>query len=287
MVAGYRLVFQIDFEHAFFGDGVARCFKFAPTEACSAMLARAGLLLRPLSGGLAVYADDAGLARLRLHVAEAGSRLKLGFLVYSSDPHFAEYTVPAPRRGALLFFDSRRAAVDGEGRRVLHQGAQVSEESFRPLDHKRVLCLLGDERLRYPPVAAVALGLDEALLALPPDARGRRFLARFEAGACRWKYLLFGALGERAGAITDAGGHIEFKSLGRIEVEERRHAAVFLSQQEIPMRERHEQRFELREKPPNVEKVLIKRMPNASLGTRYRHQQDGADVLVSEIFINQ
>jgi hypothetical protein len=287
MASAYQLVLKISIEHLFFGDGVARGIRIVPTVACSALLDRAGLLSRPFEGGIALYGDLAARERLAEHVKEAGGMQKMGFLVYSGDPHFAEYTLPPPRPGELLFFDTRCAGTDAGGRRQLHRQEHVDGRAMLALDHKRVLRLLGKQQLGRAPLMAVALAVTGALLALPPEAPGRHFHARFDAGASHWKYLLFGVLGEKAGEIADAGGQVRFERLGKLEVEPRREAAVFLSDRPIPLRERQVQRFALHEKAPNSEKVLIKRMPNASLGKRFPHQQDGGEVLVSEIFINQ
>lgn len=286
MSQGYRLLFRISFEHLFFADGMLKGLRVAPSEACREMLRRAGVLLRLQDDGIAAYADADTLARLRLHLDEAGGLLDMAFLVFATDPHFAEYTLPALPRGQLLVFDSAHASADSGGRQMLHASPFVAASALMALDDDALAPILGKRGALAPPCMLVRLALTVSLVDEPAPAR-RRFYARFEAAASYWKYWLFGVASDTTASIADLGGDMQFDHVSGVELADKRRADVFLSRRQIAMREMPEARFQLRASTPSGDKVLIKRMPNASLGKRFRETRDGSELLVSEIFINQ
>jgi hypothetical protein len=86
--------------------------------------------------------------------------------------------------------------------------------------------------------------------------------------------------------ITDLNHEIEFEATGRASLPGNRMAMTFRSKQRIPLREKSEYRFQLREKETNGGRVLIRRLPVASAGQFYKETVDGKEAIVSEIFIN-
>ncbi len=286
MSAGYQLLFRIAFEHLFFADGKLKGMRVAPSEACRELLRRAGVLLRAEQDGMAAYADGDTLARLRLHLDEAGGVLGMAFLVFATDPYFAEYTLPVLPRGHVLVFDTAGASEDASGRRMLHATPFVAASALMALDDKSLEPELGKRAAVPAPCMLIRLALTASLLDEPQRER-RAFYARFDAASSYWKYWLFGVASDTTASIADLGGDMQFDHVRGVELADDRRADVFVSRREIAMRERPEARFQLRASTPSGDKVLIKRMPNASLGKRFRETRDGSELLVSEIFINQ
>jgi hypothetical protein len=285
MSSPYQLIFRVSFEHAFFADGILRSLRIVPVAACYDMVSRAGVLLRLEGDGIAAFGDAEAVERLRLHVAEAGASLNMAFLVFSKDPHFFEYTVPVWPKGQLLFLNTACASPDDAGRQILHATPYAPASAFVDRHHPDLQPILGKCVLALAPAMVLQVVVSPSLLNAS-DSRERHFHARFDAASSHWKYCLFGA-GEAQAGIVDLAGDMEFDHFAGVEVADRRRAEVFVSKRAIPMREVSAARFQLRAASPVGDKVLIKRMPNASVGKHFRENKDGNQILVSEIFINQ
>jgi hypothetical protein len=283
MSAAYRLIASVVFEHAFFADGRLRALHIVPVAACAAMLRKTGVLLRHLDDGVALFGDDNAIERLRLHADDGGGSLGLAFQVFSTDPHFFEYTVPAWPPGQVLFLDTDCAVSSDDGRAMLHAAPCVSDGAFTPRDDARVGAVLGKRTLAPQPAMVVRIALSRSLLA--DYEANRRFYVRFGSASTRWKYCLFGVEPGQV-TIVDLGGDMEFDHYPAVDVADGRRADVFLSKRAVPMREISDRRFQLRSTGTAGDRVLIKRMPNASVGKRFRDVEDGNEILVSEVFIN-
>jgi hypothetical protein len=289
-MAAWHPLFELSVEHQFFPGGRCPDLELQPSHASGRFLHQAGLLLRRTEHGIVVLAGAERLAALRMHVHDAGNRLALAFKIYSADPHFAGYTLPAAQPGRLLFLDSAQARVDGAGRRLLHAAEYVTETALMAVDAAAIAAALDGPWSPRLPVAVVQVVLSNdagGLCAEGLDPAARAFWLRFEAGQTYWKYYLMGTLGERPALITDLDQAVAFRRLDSVDFPGQRRAAVFLSDRAIPLRYLPSQRFQLKEQASFGEKILIKRMPNARPGLRQREVVDGQAVLVSEIFINQ
>ena len=286
MPSSYRLIFRVSFSHAFFADGALRSLRIVPVRACHDMLRRAGLLLRAQEDGIAAYGDEQAVERLRLHIAEDGAPLRMAFQVFFTDPHFFEYTAPAWPKGKLLFLDTAHAVADEAGHQLLHAAPCVPESAFVDRDHADLEPILGKSSSAWTPAPDMVLQAVVSSALLDAAEPGQRhFHVCFDAASTHWKYCLFGA-GEVQAGIVDLAGEVEFDHYADVNIADDRRAHVFLSKRAIPMREVSPSRFQLRAASPAGDKVLIKRMPNASVGKRFRESRDGNEILVSEIFIN-
>lgn len=286
MASSSQLICRVAFEHAYFADELLRAMRIVPVAACHAMLQRAGVMLRLQEDGIAAFGDAAAVDRLRLHIDEAGAPLDMGFHVMFTDPHFAEYTAPAWPAGQLLFLDTARCTTDECSRQMLHATPCVPASAFRERDDADVVRMLGAPGLPPAPALLLQVSVSHRLLDTAVLAQ-RQFHVRFDAASSHWKYCLFsGSKGEGALAIVDLAGDIAFERFPDVDIADRQRADVFLSTCAIPMRQVSPARFQLRAVTAAGEKVLIKRMPNASVGKRFRESRDGNEILVSEIFIN-
>ena len=284
MSSSYQLLFRVSFGHAFFADGILRALRIAPSPTCRDMLHRAGVLLRAQDDGLAVYGDEAAAARMRLQVEEAGGVLNMGFLVFVTAPHFFDYTMPAWPKGKMLFLNTAASFPDHAGRQMLHATPFVPASAFLEPGHADLKPILARCVLASTPSMVLQVAVTSELL----DAttlRQREFHVRFDTASSHWKYYLFG-FDDTQNDIVDLTGDIEFDHVSDVAIAGRS-ADVFVSKRALPMREAAPARFQLRAGSPSGDKVLIKRMPNASVGKRFRDLKDGNEILVSEIFINQ
>lgn len=284
MPLSYELLFRVSFGHAYFADGALRALRIVPVAACYDMLRRAGVLLRAQDDGIAAFADTQAVARLRLHIAEAGGPLRMAFKVFFTDPHFFDYTAPAWPKGKLLSLGTDLSTTDAAGRQVLHTSPCVPASAFVERDHASLEPILGKRVLAPEPAMVLQVVVSASLLDAPEPAQ-RHFHVRFDAASTHWKYRLCGA-GEVQAGIVDLAGDVEFDHYPDVNIADDRQAHVFLSRRAIPMREVSPARFQLRAASPAGDKVLIKRMPNASVGKRFRESRDGNEILVSEICIN-
>ena len=283
MPSSYQPIFRVSFGHAFFADGALRALRIVPVPACYDMLRRAGVLLRAQDDGIAAFGDERAVERLRLHIAEAGAPLKMAFQVFFTDPHFYEYTAPAWPERKLLFLDTAHAMPDEAGRQLVHAAPCVPASAFLERDHAELEAILGKRILAPAPAMVLQVSVSSSLLDAS-DAGQRHFHVQFDAASSHWKDCLFGGGPDQAG-IVDLAGDVEFDHYAGVNIADDRRAHVFLSRRAIPMREVSPARFQLRAASMSGDKVLISRMPNASVGKRFRESRDGNDILASETFI--
>ena len=118
------------------------------------------------------------------------------------------------------------------------------------------------------------------------DEAARKFFIRFGANRTFWNYYILGELSKRAIYITDLDNTVQFKSIGNVTLPGQREALVLQSSAAIPMQEHSRHRLQLRESGNMGDKVLIKRLPNASIEQTFSEIVDGKMENVSEIFVN-
>lgn len=288
IMGGYLPLFSIEVTHRFFDDDAAPSLEFVPTAACARLLANTGLIKREMSNGVRLFYDEERADSLLAHVAAAAKPCALGFKVYARDVYFMNYTRPLPyRNDAILYFDNRTAHTVDIGQR-LHGGEHVSDDDFLPLDDDRVHTLLDRKALMVRPVFLVdielgAIGLD---FRRPGAVINRRYLLRFDTRRTFWKYCLVGDLAHRNVFISDLANQLEFAALGEETLSDRRTAIVFRSTAAIPLTQRFDHRFQLREQGPGGGRVLIRRLPVATASHINKEMIDGKEQIVSEIYVN-
>lgn len=288
----YLSLFSISVEHTFFADGVCKGLEFVPTPEASALLNRMGLLYRAVKNGIGVLYEDNRLDVLRSHIGDHEDGLTLEFQAFSRDPYFGQYTSPAANGADEIFvFDNRNAdagtpadagASGGQTVVRLHDTEYVSEASFHQL-----------EKNEYVPRPAFIVKItvadrDCAVSAGENKVAARCYSLAFSARRTFWKYYFLGDMAKKDTFIADLDGSIEFeRATGSIAAD--RDALTFVSRAPISMQEIPDHRFQLRARENGMggEKILIKRLPNASFGRIGKAMIDGKDVLVSEIYVNQ
>ena len=120
----------------------------------------------------------------------------------------------------------------------------------------------------------------------PSKAAAKNYYLKFKARETIWKYYLLGNLTKKNLDIVDLNNETQFEDTGPESLPDNRTALTFRSKQILPLREKSEYRFQLKEKDPNGGKVLIKRLPVASANQFLKESINGKEAILSEIFIN-
>ncbi|MBX9895838.1 MAG: hypothetical protein K2Y09_11805 [Nitrosomonas sp.] len=283
----YRPLFSITVEHAYFSGHSCKMLEFVPTSSSTAMLRNAGLLLKSSESGVAVYFDHGNIDILRLHAAD---NLTLTFKVFAKDPNFLRYTAPgAPPDQAILFFNNRAINRDDPDKQLLHGGATVAEDSWADMAVEPLASILDRKDLLIKPAFILQMNITadaQGLCSDKLDPAARKFFIRFGANQTFWNYYVLGELSKRAIYIADLDNAVQFKSIGNVTLPGQREALVLQSSVAIPMQEHSRYRLQLRESGNMGDKVLIKRLPNASVDQTFSEMINGKMENVSEIFVN-
>jgi hypothetical protein len=284
MRGAYSLLLELSAEHAYFPAGTHGNFRFVPSARCAALLDRFGILTRPSARGLALVGQEAARAALQdghEHPAE------LEFGVVSSDPRFSLFTgLDAPAPGACLFFHSARAQAEGAGRWRMHPDELAGPAAWRGTRAPDKAAALAAPGAAPKPAFFMVLDLADVAAALA-QAAAPVWLVRFGARASVWTYHFMSDLDAPDPVIVDLDGQLRFQARGRTALPGNRSALSFSSEQAIAMRKTPEQRLQLRDQGELGQRILIKRLPNASVAAIGREITEGSavPVFVSEIYI--
>ena len=189
----------------------------------------------------------------------------------------------------ILYFDNRGVKKDKTGRMRLHDKEYVSGADFEELDSPRVDDILNKkDRLTRPVfIAHISITAKESrLLQDRTKAAFKNYYVKFNARQTFWKYYLLGNMERGKLYVTDLNKENEFVSAGRESLPDSRTALIMRSTSPIPLREKFDCRFQLRQEGKAGEKVIIKRLPFASARQLSREIINNKDAEVSEIFIN-
>ncbi|CUI03264.1 hypothetical protein BN2497_1305 [Janthinobacterium sp. CG23_2] len=284
MRGAYSLLLELCAEHAYFPAGASGNFRFVPTAQCAALLDRFGILTRPSAHGLALVGQDTARADLQ---GEHDHAAELEFGVLSTDPHFSLFTgLDAPAPDACLFFHSALAQAEGAGRWRLHPEELAGPAAWRRPRVPDKAAALAAQGAAPRPAFFMVLALADVAGALA-QAAAPVWLVRFGARASVWKYHFLSDLDAPNPVIVDLDDKLRFSARGRTPLPGNRSALTFASEQAIAMRKTPEQRLQLRDQGELGQRILIKRLPNASVAAIGREIAEGSavPVLVSEIYI--
>ena len=286
-MGAYRLLVNVTVEHAYFLGQNCRTLDFVPAGACSVLLRKAGLLLRASESGVAVYFDEEKIDILRLHAQDG---LILTFKVFSKDRNFLRYTAPgAPPENALLFFSNQQITRDAAAKQMLHSDPDVTAVSWLELTADPLPEILDRKDYLVKPVFILQLHISagaQGLCSDELDAAARRFYIHFTTNETHWKYYILGDLSKRNVYIADLDNALRFQNLGNVTLPGNRTALQLLSSEAIPMHELPDRRLQLKESTGTGDRVLIKRLPTASVEQVHAEVAGDAMKNISEIYIN-
>lgn len=286
----YLPLFSIEADHSFFPDGFCRELHWDPTPQTDMAINNAGLLTRKVMNGVRVFYDRNSLDTLRAHAADPEDPLNLMFKVFCRDSLFMNYTEPPTYRDdAILYADNLNVEGDENARLRLHQDEYLGEADFKSLDSPLFEDVLShrDRLVRPQIVVNIRFTGDEAgLLGEQSPATPKVYFVSFRARETIWKYSLLGEVAKEGLYIADLDNGIEFEMGEADTLSDKRPALTFRSKTYIPLRERSDCRFQLRERNSGTGKVIIRRLPVASTSQIGREVIEGVETSVSEMFIN-
>ncbi|PXW88364.1 hypothetical protein C8R34_10747 [Nitrosomonas sp. Nm84] len=286
-MGAYRLLLSVTVEHAYFSGKNCEALEFIPTGSCAKLLRKVGLLLKSSESGIAVYYDEEKIDILRLH---AEDELTLDFKVFSRDSSFFCYTNPgAPPDSAILFFNNQRITQDAEGKQMLHSDPNVTERAWMDMTEGLLREMLDQKDYFVKPAFILQMLVtadEQGLCSEKPDAAARKFYIRFTTNQAFWKYYILGDLSKRNVYIADLDNKIPFENIGNIVLPGQREAVLLQSSVAIPMQEQYAHRLQLKESGSMGDKVLIKRLPNASVSQMVGEVMNGRMENISEIYVN-
>ena len=118
------------------------------------------------------------------------------------------------------------------------------------------------------------------------DDAARKFYIRFTTNQTYWKYYILGDLSKRNVYIADLDNALQFENLGNVTLPGNRTAIQLLSSKAISLHELPDQRLQLKESTGTGDRVLVKRLPNASVEQVHAEMISDKIASVSEIYIN-
>lgn len=281
----YKPLFTVSVEHMYFSDGLWKGLEFLPSLASAKVIKGADLLVRQTGNGVGVFYDEDKSGVLRLYAEDANGVLPFGFRVYAHDRTFANYTAPSIRRDdAILCFDSAGAVGGADAEKVqLSKDDFVSEKDYEGMGGLIADGILSERDRRVPPDFAVRISVR-------PGSNGGfdsiDYGIRFNARQSFLKYHLIGNMNRSNPFIVDMDNQVEFEFCGEVVLPGNKPAKVFRSKALIPLLEKSNYRFQLREQGQGAGKVLIKRLPVASENRLGVEVINGKTEIVSESFIN-
>jgi len=286
-MGAYQLLFSVTVEHEYFADYACKSLEFIPTQATAALISNMGALLRVSGNKLSIYFEIDKLNILRMYAEDS---LIFLFKVFSKDPYFPLYTTPVIQQGdSILYFHNQKAFKDAAGRDMLHNNQLVSDDAFISLETCLKDNILEPRDYYVKPCFIVEIQTSKDVQFLYQDKQDtffRKFFISFAAAHSYWKYYLLGDLSQRRLYIADLDDRIQFVETGKSILPGEHKAMILQSTTPIQMQEVSIQRLQLRESGDMGDKVLVKRLPNASLGYMNSETVSGKRNNISEIYIN-
>ena len=283
----YQPLFTVSVDHMYFSDGLWKGLDFVPNPGTLKIIKNAGIHFKPTKhkSGIAVFYDEDKSRVLRLYAEDTDGSLNFCFKVYSQDRTFANYTAPSSRMAnAILFFNNRGADGGAEsGKTRLNKEDFVSEKDFEEMGALIAEDILCERDRRIPPDFVVSIFIKPGKNG---DFDAQEFRIKFNAKQLFWKYYLLGNMNRNSPFIVDLDSRVEFEFCGEVTLQGNNPAKVFRSKESIPVLERSNYRFQLREAGQGSGKVLIKRLPVASESRLGMEVINGKHEIISESFIN-
>ncbi len=275
----YLPLFDLEVKHQFFTSGMHRTFTVSPTARTEAMAAQLGVSSRPTPDGIRVFYESRRLEAWQDGGSQPETQVQLGFKLDTPDHLFARYTEPSCPDGSLFYFDREGAQEESAERSRLHREAQVSEHEVESMQSPRVGELLESAEQAAPPLGVISLPLS-------PSDRLCTYAIRFAARRTFWIYYLLGRFSRDRLYMEDAKGETEFDALGEVTLPGGQVARAFRTTSMLPLQDRYHNRFQIIDPDATGDRVLMARMPGAQVRQTYQERHNGAEVSVSEIFIN-
>ncbi len=287
-MAMYQTLLNIRIEHGFYQSGICHSLKFRPTGNTSCLLDNCNLLLKKTDSGIQIIYQTSSLEALQAYAEDETTPLQFDFKVYASDPYFRSYSEPyADRDQRILYFSNQRTQFDVQ--MGLMQDDYASPQDWISFDAPELQDIIEPEDSLLPPEFVIhisalteqGLQLEHWLAASTPA-----YTIAFKSRERYWIYYLLGGMAHDNYYILDQDRHIEFDALGQVKLADRKQAYAFRSRHSIPLNDYYAYRFQLKERNAGGERVVINRLPVASIAHIGKEVIAERETIVSEIYIN-
>jgi hypothetical protein len=266
------------------------CLEFVPTNKTVRLLQNSGLLVRKSARGLMIAYDRSSQESLQLHLTHDVEGLDMVFKVYARDPQFKSYTEPFfEQQSGMLYFTNQSSPAADDGVVRLHKARTVSNKDIVSMESAQLVDMLDRRDRLIPPVFVIRIQADEKFNHLFDEklsAKTPRFQVKFAARQTYWKYFLQSDKASDDVFVFDPDGRIEFESSSPDRLADGRSVSTYRSKQRIPLNERFDFRFQLKQRRNGVEKVLFRQLPYARVNQTGKEVVAEQAIAVSEIYIN-
>ncbi|MBB1487158.1 hypothetical protein [Oceanospirillum sediminis] len=267
-MSGYACLLSFAAHHEYFASGYCQSLVFVATDSCEKLIRSAGLILRPVAGGLMILADHDNRDVLTMMAEDQDEPFTLQFKVFCQDSLFFNYS--APEINALQKLPFFRGRLDDTG----------IKENGQPVD----ICLHDHSTVQADDLVDTDTWLKQGTLCQQDLYRGLCFTLEFTVSSAHihyfveqkqsvnshiffesrhylWKYILLNNRTEcfSGDNILDMHSSITFRYLGK-ESSGKYQADIFISDQALSLREHSDYNFQLKRNS----KIVIKRLPVAS-----------------------
>ncbi|MCP5003928.1 MAG: hypothetical protein GY941_08265 [Planctomycetes bacterium] len=292
-MGAYIQLFSITAEHLYFSDGICKGLKFVPSENTTRLIEKTGVILKSNDGGITLLFDKDRADALRLYVDDPVDPLSFCFKVYSLDSNFFNYTLPT------IFSDNSIISLHNNTlnkvlnkKKLLHRGEFITEDDFVSLDSPIVENAFTDKDKLVKPHFIITVDIvvnGSCLLDRQNSNWGNCYFLRFKNRSTFWKYILMNKLCGEDRYVAGINTEIEFGMPTDIKLDGVEKSMEITSRSMIPLQERSDYIFQLREKKTGNGKVLIKHLPVATAENIFKEVIDkkgDSGVEISKIFIN-
>ena len=278
----YRPLLQIKIEHSYFADKVCRGLRFTLTEDSARLLDRASCLVRQ---------TDDGVVLLRDVTSSVHEPFVVHWQVRASDALFSNYTASAEHAPRTFRFPDPHAQAPGHDDATAKRAgdSRVIADALASLDSYRAPL---QSRNQQFPLPDFTLTVVVTTADLDHTAEGaRQLVCRLQARATVWKYCLIGdwidAQNAQPVEVVDLAQAWQFEAAVSELLPHGQMAWALRSTRCIPLQDRSDKRFQLRQRSGGTDKVLIKRLPVASPRYLSRETSGGLSTQVSEIYLHR
>lgn len=284
----YQTLVNIRIEHDFYQSGLCHSLKFRPTCSTSRLLDNCNLLLKKTDSGIQIIYQSSSLEALQAYAEDEITPLQFDFKVYASDPYYRSYSEPyIDYDQRILYFSNQQTQFARQMGLTLDDYA--SPQDWISCDAPELQGIIEPEDSLLPPEFVIHISaltvqgpqLDHWLAASAPA-----YTIAFRPRERYWKYYLLGDMAQKNYYILDQDRRIEFDALGQVKLADRKQAYAFRSRHSIPLNDYYAYRFQLKEKDTGGERVVINRLPVASIAHIGKEVIAEQEAIVSEIYIN-
>jgi hypothetical protein len=296
MMNTFLPIFSLTIEHDYFADALTPNVQFTPSRDCAEMLRRWQLLLRQEGNCLEIW-QEVGISGpltardVASNNAKRSQELCFTFEVTGRDPLFSFYT-DLPRSGTKYANQEDGntsdiveylVAADMKVDTTPDRHGQDKSNTFTVELHRIKLHESLQERMHDLSKE------EESSTTLKPPPALKQYVVALKSKKIHWKYFFSGSLAKKKLHIVDVNAEENGLGVGFVDssLSATKDGLAMISTSAIAMRNRPDQRFQLREAGAG-ERILIKRLPNASLAKIGKEKsRDGASMVVAEIYIHQ